>query len=237
MVEKQLKRAQAKLNHINANTEDSIRASELEVENEKLRRDVLLLRSSINRGVEDQEIEAQFLELEEENKRRREECIQLRSILAQRSQAANNPSMNSMGGSSLTLDMLHENELMQAFKAQKHVNRQLESELTSLTEEHSARIYEVNLAIDKLRNERDNLYEILHEQVRMNSLNDQLNDDEIELKNQQNVQYLLHEITMHAALYAEAMVSAAAVSCLGFARLIVIVLLIFRRRKTIDWPK
>lgn len=230
-----MKRAQTKLSNINVSTEDSIRVSELEVENEKLHRDVLLLRCSINRGVEDQELEAQFVALEEENKRRRDECIQLRSILAQRSQAANNSSLHSMG-SSLTLDMLHEQELMQAFKAQKHVNRQLESELTALTEEHNARIYDLNLNIDQLRSERDNLFEILHEQVRMNSFNDQLSEDEMQLKSQQNVQYLLHEIQMNAANYAETMVCEATDSSLKFDCLMEIVLSISCRRKTIDWP-
>lgn len=36
------------------------RASELEVENEKLRQDYQLLRNSINRGVEGQELEGEF---------------------------------------------------------------------------------------------------------------------------------------------------------------------------------
>lgn len=203
-----MKRAQSKLNCINVNTEDSIRVSELEMENDRLRKDVMLLRGSIKRGVVDQELESQFIELEEENKRRRDECIQLRSILAkQHSQAADHASLHSMG-SSLTLDTLHENELKQAFKAQKHVNRQLESELTALIEEHNTRIEDLNLAIDELRNERNSLYEILHEQVRMNSLNDQLDDDEAQLKNQQNVQYLMHEIQSSAVIYAEAMVCA-----------------------------
>lgn len=232
--EKRLKRVEAKLNRANVDTEDSIRASELEVENEKLHKDLLLLRSSINRGVEDNELEAQFVALEDENKRRREECIQLRTILAQHSQYGQN-AMHSMV-SSMKLDMLHESELMEAFKAQKHVNRQLEAELTGLTEEHSARIYDLNLNIDQLRSERDNLFEILHEQVRLNSFNEQLADDEIQMKNQQNVQYLLHEIQSSAAIYAEAMVCAVAVSTWKFECLIEIVLFAFScRRKIIDW--
>lgn len=206
LTEKQLKRAQAKLNCINVSTEDSIRVSELEMENEKLRRDVLLLRSSINRGVEDQELEAQFVALEEENKRRRDECIQLKSILAQRTQIVNDPLLHSMDVGSMTLEMLQENELIQAFKAQKHVNRQLESELTVITEEHNARILDLNVCIDHLRSERDELDEILREQVRMNSMNDHLDNDEIDMKKQQNVQYLLHQIQANASAYAESMV-------------------------------
>lgn len=211
LAEKQLKRAQKKLNCISVNTEDSIRVSELEVENEKLRKDILLLRGSIHRGVEDHELEAQLVALENDNRRRRDECIQLRSILTQHH---NNASLHSMG-SSMTLDMLHENELRQAFNAQKHVNRQLESELTAITQEHNDRIYDLNQTIDELRNERNNLYEILHEQVPMNSINDQLDDDKMQLKNQQSVQYLLHEIDSNAAIYTEAVVCARSVSSLG----------------------
>lgn len=231
-MEKQLKRAQAKLNCINVSKEDSIRASELEVENEKLHKDILLLRSSINRGVENQELEFQFIALEEENKRRLDECIQLRSILAQRSQAANNFSLNSMG-SSLALD-LHENELMQAFQAQKHVNRQLESELTALNEENSARIYELNQAIDEQRTEKGILQEILHDQIRMNSLPDQVCDVETQLKHQQNIQYLLHEVETGASNYAETVVCSFTVNALTFGAFI---FLFICRWKTIDWRK
>lgn len=210
LVEKQLKRAQSKLNCVNVNTEDSIRVSELEVENEKLRKDIMLLRGSIKRGVEDQELEAQFVDLEEENKRRRDECIQLRSILAkQHSHASNHASLSSMG-SSLTLDTLHENELRQAFNAQKHVNRQLESELTALIEDHNTRIEDLNLMIDELRGERDSLQDILHEKIRTSPPSDQPDDSEVQLKNQQNVQYLMHEIQSTAVNYAEAMVCASA---------------------------
>jgi myosin V len=41
-------------------TEDSLRLSEMELENEKLREDYLLLRNSIKRGVEHQELEGNF---------------------------------------------------------------------------------------------------------------------------------------------------------------------------------
>jgi hypothetical protein len=41
-------------------TEDSLRLSEMELENEKLREDYLLLRNSIKRGVEHQELEGRW---------------------------------------------------------------------------------------------------------------------------------------------------------------------------------
>ncbi len=42
------------------------RASELEVENEKLRQDYQLLRNSINRGVESQELEGKCITVKKE---------------------------------------------------------------------------------------------------------------------------------------------------------------------------
>lgn len=42
------------------NTEDSIRISEMEVENDKLRQDYQLLRNSIDRGVHHEELEGLF---------------------------------------------------------------------------------------------------------------------------------------------------------------------------------
>lgn len=57
---------------------------------------------------------AQFLALEDENQRRREECVQLRTILAERSQ--------SNMGSIKTFDS-NDDDLNEALQAQKLVNR------------------------------------------------------------------------------------------------------------------
>lgn len=205
LIEKQLKRAQTQLTSCNIQTEESIRASELEVENEKIRKDIVLLRNSINRGVEKSELEAQFTALEEENKRRRDECIQLRSILAQRSQHANN-----LDEQPLSIDA---NDISQAFDALKQVNRQLESELSALTAEHNSKLIESNTIIDELRDERNKLHDILQSSVLADSLieNGDNNDTDV-LKNQQSVQYLLEEIKINTKSYAELMV------CLYFIR-------------------
>lgn len=177
-------------------TEESIRASELEVENEKLRKDMVLLRNSINRGVEKPELEAQFDALEEENKRRRDECIQLRSILAQRSQNANHSD-----GQPLSIDA---NDMAQAFDALKQVNRQLESELTALTAEHNSKLIESNTIIDELREERNKLHDILQGTVLTDSIleSDGITNGDIS-KNQQSLQYLLEEIKTNTKAYAE----------------------------------
>lgn len=135
-------------------TEDHIKISELEVENEKLRQDYQLLRNSIKRGVEHQELESQYATLVEELKRRREECIQLRSILSHQSQTIRTfASQPESKESSLTRNY-DNNELMEAFQSQKLANRQLESELTALTEEHNMKLTEMMREIDNLRNEK-----------------------------------------------------------------------------------
>lgn len=56
LLEKQLNRMQTRSKGA-INTADSVRASELEIENEKLRKDFQLMRNSLNRGVENQELQ------------------------------------------------------------------------------------------------------------------------------------------------------------------------------------
>lgn len=139
-------------------TEDHIKVSELEVENEKLRQDYELLRNSIKRGVEHQELESHYASLVDELKRRREECIQLRSILSHQSQTDSKEI-------SLTSRNYEGNELKEAFQAQKLANKQLESELTALTEEHNMKLTEMMREIDNLRNERSMFESIIHDKL------------------------------------------------------------------------
>ncbi|KAG5676919.1 hypothetical protein PVAND_006716 [Polypedilum vanderplanki] len=143
-------------------SEDSIKLSELEVENEKLRQDYQLLRNSIKRGVEQQELEAQYISLVEELKRRRDECIQLRSILSQQSQ-----SIRTFGNLDSSTRSIDNSELMEAFQAQKLANKQLESELTALTEEHNMKLTEMMREIDALRNEKCMLESIIQDKLEM----------------------------------------------------------------------
>ncbi|XP_055310995.1 unconventional myosin-Va-like, partial [Sitodiplosis mosellana] len=207
--EKQLQRSQDKLSSLNVNTEDAIRVSELEIENEKLHKDILLLRNSIDRGIAEKELEAQFLALEEENRRRRDECIQLRSILAQRSHG----SPSKMNGHANNVDhsddyTLHESELLQAFEAQKVVNRQLESELTALTEENNSKMLDMSKEIEELRSERNQFQEIMHNQIRSTELSEEYHsiisqDNNSAVQKQQNVDYLMAEIKSISAAYTQ----------------------------------
>lgn len=57
--------------------------------------------------------------MQDENKRRRDECIQLRAILAQQSQ-----SLRSLGSTGIRNESgMNEGEIIEAFQAQKLVNR------------------------------------------------------------------------------------------------------------------
>ncbi|XP_055916560.1 unconventional myosin-Va isoform X1 [Eupeodes corollae] len=174
-----------KLMNKNKSTEDSLRVTELEVENEKIRHDYSLLRNSISRGVEMQELEAQQSALQEELKRRRDECIQLKAVLQQQSQ-----SLKSFGGAKpvRTDNTFQENsELLEAFQAQKLVNRQLESELSALTEENNAHLAELSRQLDELRNEKAQLQTILQSGV------EDLDEANIEAI-RQNERYLRYEL-------------------------------------------
>lgn len=102
--------------------------------------------------------------------------------------------------------MLHESEMIQAFEAQKMVNRQLESELTALTEANNCRIYDLNEEIDKLRSETNQYQEIMHGQIKQLDAATELNVDDdasIVQQNQQNVSYLMQEVKTISADYVD----------------------------------
>ncbi|XP_063875803.1 unconventional myosin-Va-like isoform X5 [Scylla paramamosain] len=104
---------------------------ELEMENAKLKDDLNRLRKSIadsepqNNRV--QEFMKQFEALQDELERRREECIQLRTVLANRAHDLRSVTQTSYGKD---VDIVNEDgELVLAYQTQKQVNRQLEDEL------------------------------------------------------------------------------------------------------------
>ncbi|XP_023292615.2 unconventional myosin-Va isoform X1 [Lucilia cuprina] len=179
-------------------TEDSLRVSELEVENEKLRHDYNLLRQSIRNGAEMQELEAQHNALQEELKRRREECIQLKTVLQQQTQ-----SLKSLGNESLTLrssdqSIILDNELNDAYQAQKLVNKQLECELKALTEENNAHFAELSRQLDELRQENAQLQEVFN-----NSLDEQNVDTKDPDALQQSNRYLKYELKKTLLQYSQ----------------------------------
>ncbi|XP_043239041.1 unconventional myosin-Vb-like isoform X1 [Amphibalanus amphitrite] len=108
----------------NKQAHDQIRLQDLEMENAKLKADLQKLRQSIASGSGDDpgnDLMLQFHALQDELERRREECIQLRTVIA------NNASwpMRSLEDR----DTSEEGEVLMAFETQKQINRQLAEEL------------------------------------------------------------------------------------------------------------
>lgn len=143
---------------------DILRLSALEVEHEKLKQDYQLLRNSIDRGVAQMELENQYQTVIDELMRSREECIQLKTILAQQSQSLKSFGPTS-GVASMNERTYDENELADAFQAQKLVNKQLELELKALTEEQTAKLTDLHRQIDNLMAEKNVLQNLMHEQL------------------------------------------------------------------------
>lgn len=110
-------------------------------------------------------------------------------------------------------DVWQESELQQAFEAQKVVNRQLEAEITALNEENNSKIADLSNEIDALRSERNQLQDILHNQIRSSdSISEDINsfsthDNSISSQKHQNIDYLMREIKSIGAAYAEVLVS------------------------------
>lgn len=74
--------------------------------------------------------------------------------------------------------------------------RQLESELSALTEENNLRLTELNKTIDDLRGDRDKLQEIIYEKVIQNE------DTSVDIL-QQTVAYLRYELEKVLTTYSE----------------------------------
>lgn len=179
-------------------TEDSLRVSELEVENEKLRHDYNLLRQSIRNGAEMQELEAQYNALQEELKRRREECIQLKSVLQQQTQSLKSMGHDSLITRSSDQSIILDNDLNDAYQAQKLVNKQLECELKALTEENNAHFAELSRQLDELRQENSQLQELLN-----NGLEEQNIDTKDPDALHQSNRYLKHELKKTLLQYSQ----------------------------------
>lgn len=190
-----------KKSNTSMSTEDSIKTSELEVENEKLRQDYELLRNSIKRGVVEQELEAQHTSLVEELKRRRDECIQLRSILSQQSQTIRSFAAQPDQKDTSLRSYYDGNELMEAFQAQKLANKQLESELTALTEMHNMKLTEMSREIDNLRNEKCMLESIVQDKLEMDSSIVENGNDFVALRQKES--YLRMEVERAAVAYVD----------------------------------
>lgn len=170
--------------------EDRIRLAELEVEYERLAKDYESLRMGIARGVETKVLDDQYVALQDELRRRKDESVQLKTVLAEQSQ-----SMRSLNDNASMLDRFQDyTELLEAFQAQKLVNRQLESELTAITEEHNVALREFSRQLDELSTEKGELLEILSTEMQKGEMDD---------ANPMTVNYLRMELERVTADYVQ----------------------------------
>ncbi|XP_068247179.1 unconventional myosin-Va isoform X6 [Palaemon carinicauda] len=147
--------------------QELIRLQELEMENAKIKDDLNRLRKSIaesephNNQV--QEFMKQFEALQDELERRREECIQLRTVLANRSSDIRSLTENSYGKD---VDIVNEDgELAVAYQTQKQVNRQLEEELKTEKMRHKETESEYKSELDRLRRDNERQQKLLSQNL------------------------------------------------------------------------
>ncbi|XP_071515653.1 unconventional myosin-Va isoform X4 [Panulirus ornatus] len=143
--------------------QELIRLQELEMENAKLKDDLNRLRKSIadaepqNNRV--QEFMKQFEALQDELERRREECIQLRTVLANRAHDLRSLTQTSYGKD---VDIVNEDgELALAYQTQKQVNRQLEEELKAEKLRHRETETEYKGELERLRRDNERQQKLL----------------------------------------------------------------------------
>ncbi|XP_044744142.1 unconventional myosin-Va isoform X3 [Coccinella septempunctata] len=167
---------------------DSLRISELEMQNSTLKTQLLELQNSINEGTAKAQLLEQLKLAQNELERKAEEIIQLKCVLA--SQTNN---MKSIVNSKSRIDtgLIHDEEgeyinedgeLALAYETQKTINKQLELELQDEKAKYKAYEKEYKLEIARLREENEEQQKILS----ANLVNNQQTQNEI---------YLQHEIT------------------------------------------
>nr|XP_045614507.1 unconventional myosin-Va-like isoform X4 [Procambarus clarkii] len=148
--------------------QELIRLQELEMENAKLKDDLNRLRKSIadsepqNNRV--QEFMKQFEALQDELERRREECIQLRTVLANRAHDLRSLTQTSYGKD---VDIVNEDgELALAYQTQKQINRrQLEEELKTEKLRHRETETEYKSELERLRRDNERQQKLLSQNL------------------------------------------------------------------------
>lgn len=78
----------------------------------------------------------------------------------------------------------------------------METELTALTEENNAKFIELSKIIDELKEEKDKMYDIMHDQIATSGSD----DSSLNPHYQQNIAYLLHEVEANAVDFADTLV-------------------------------
>ncbi|EEB10549.1 myosin-5A, putative [Pediculus humanus corporis] len=133
-------------------TMDSIRLENLEIENEKLKSDLTVLRESLAMGDPGtKELLNQFRASEKELDRRRDEIVQLRTVLATQTKGLKNIAKINYGSSNdVNLDVINEDgELIMAFETQKGIIRSPQSQTEGYMQHEISRLTAENLDLQE----------------------------------------------------------------------------------------
>ncbi|XP_052263994.1 unconventional myosin-Va-like isoform X4 [Dreissena polymorpha] len=136
-------------------------------------KEFLARKLSMRRKPDKQEEEAaktfhdQFEAMTDELERRREECLQLRSLLAERSISTHAVAKQSYGGQD---EMVNEdNELTMAYKSQRDIIRLLEQQLQKTEKELKSRTSEYEAELQDLRRENDKQNKLIQHSLSLTS--------------------------------------------------------------------
>lgn len=130
--------------------------------------------------------------MDEELVRRRDECLSLKAILQDNNQSLKQLSLSTVSSRSEGA-IQDRSELSEAYDAQRLVNRQLESELTAITEEYKVRLVDLMGEIEMLRADKSKLEEIFQSNLQKEETENNEIDCTVE-QLKQNTVYLKHEL-------------------------------------------
>ncbi|XP_045467550.1 unconventional myosin-Va isoform X2 [Harmonia axyridis] len=158
---------------------DSLRISELEMQNSTLKTQLLELQNSINEGTAKAQLLEQLKLAQNELERKAEEIIQLKCVLASQT---NNMKTIVNSKSRIGEYINEDGELALAYETQKTINKQLELELQDEKAKYKSYEKEYKLEIARLRDDNEKLQKVLCS----NLVNSQQTENEL---------YMQHEIT------------------------------------------
>ncbi|KAK3604422.1 hypothetical protein CHS0354_008749 [Potamilus streckersoni] len=154
----------------------SLKMQELQNENDKLKREVTKLMKAISESANfeskgkktskaSKEFMDQFEAMADELERRREECIQLRSHLAERSISSHAIAKEYYSGSD---DRVNEdNELAMAYQTQRDLNRLLENQLQKTEKELKRKEVEYTKELNELKKDNDRHQKIIEKSLNL----------------------------------------------------------------------
>ena len=149
--------------------QDIIRLQELEMENAKIKDDLKNLRRQTATENEAQlprnldMLMSQFDAMSDELDRRREECIQLRTVLANTTLSGQLQEQNTLNASRINggEPFVEDNEILMAFETQKRIIRHLENELQEEKASSQRKIQKEREEVERLRADNDRQQKVL----------------------------------------------------------------------------